>query len=241
MALGGGSRMTRHAEAADHDLPEVAGPRAPNSGGTSRRRAGPSPPARSARTRQSAHERAGEEQPAPPPTASAGRAAGASARLRGRRARAQRQTAPRRARAPVQDGRASRERGAPERDQATRRPRAATVAAGRRTHPPARRRRCRQRQAAARAPGAAPGSEAGEARRAHAGRPMRPSDEPLDAARPARRAARRQDGGRDQRRPDLDRLAVIGAGEQPGAEPGLGAGRQLADDGADQADRDRAP
>ena len=45
--------------------------------------------------------------------------------------------------------------------------------------------------------------------------------------------------GREQRRPDLDGLAVVGAGQQPRAEAGRGAGRQLADDGADQADGDR--
>ena len=51
-----------------------------------------------------------------------------------------------------------------------------------------------------------------------------------------------EDGGkgrrREKRRPDLDRLAVIGPGQEPRAEAGLGAGRQLADDGSDEADGD---
>ena len=51
--------------------------------------------------------------------------------------------------------------------------------------------------------------------------------------------ASRQDRGREQRGPDLDGLAVIGAGEQARPEPERAAGRQFADDGADQADRDR--
>ena len=42
----------------------------------------------------------------------------------------------------------------------------------------------------------------------------------------------------DQRRPDLHGLAVVGAAQQARAEAGLRAGRQLADDGADQADGD---
>ena len=45
--------------------------------------------------------------------------------------------------------------------------------------------------------------------------------------------------GGQQRCPDLDGLAVIGARQQPRADAGLGAGRQLGDDGADQRDRDR--
>ena len=49
---------------------------------------------------------------------------------------------------------------------------------------------------------------------------------------------RGQRARRRQRRPDLHGLAVIGAGQQPRPEAGLRTGRQLADDGADQADGD---
>ena len=55
--------------------------------------------------------------------------------------------------------------------------------------------------------------------------------EPDDADRRHRPGTARH----EQRRPDLDGLAVIGAGQQPRAQPGLRAGRQFADDGADQA------
>ena len=50
---------------------------------------------------------------------------------------------------------------------------------------------------------------------------------------------RRATSGRDQRRPDLHGLAVVGARQQPRADAGHGAGRQFADDGADKARRDR--
>ena len=49
---------------------------------------------------------------------------------------------------------------------------------------------------------------------------------------------RRHAGRRDQRRPDLDCLSVIGPGKKPRAEPGHRAGRQFTDDRADKADRD---
>ena len=42
-----------------------------------------------------------------------------------------------------------------------------------------------------------------------------------------------------ERAPDLHRLAVVGAGQKPRAEAGHRAGRQFADDRADQADRNR--
>ena len=50
-----------------------------------------------------------------------------------------------------------------------------------------------------------------------------------------------QSGRRDERRPDLDGLAVIGARQEPGADAGHRAGRQFADDGADEARGDRRP
>ena len=46
---------------------------------------------------------------------------------------------------------------------------------------------------------------------------------------------RRHDRAGDQRRPHVDGLAVIGAGQQLGADAGDRAGRQFADDRADQA------
>ena len=75
-------------------------------------------------------------------------------------------------------------------------------------------------------------------RRLTGGLPHAPRDQPLGDADEvtSSAASTRAD---DQRRPDLDRLAVIGAGEQLRADAGDGAGRQLADDGADQAGGDR--
>ena len=46
-----------------------------------------------------------------------------------------------------------------------------------------------------------------------------------------------KDGREDQRRPDLDGLAVVGADQQLGADARLRTGRQFTDDGADQARR----
>ena len=60
------------------------------------------------------------------------------------------------------------------------------------------------------------------------------SARPTAATRTEARAA-----AANKRRPDLDRLAVIGPGQEPCAETGLGARRQLADDGSDEADGDR--
>ena len=73
---------------------------------------------------------------------------------------------------------------------------------------------------------------------AHRRRPIAPSVS-RSASPVSATMAGGQDRGREQRRPDLHGLAVIGAGQQPRAQAGLGAGRQLGDDGADEADRDR--
>ncbi len=101
----------------------------------------------------------------------------------------------------------------------------------------------RYRAARPAAPGRASVSSSAAARpvaRHHALPPIR---------RKVRRSARPTSADQDQaeqrrhhqRRPDLHRLAVIGAGQQARAEAGLRAGRQLADDRADQADGDARP
>ena len=72
--------------------------------------------------------------------------------------------------------------------------------------------------------------------RAHARRASAARRAPTSADEAAQRQRRH-----DQRRPDLHGLAVVGAGEQPRAEAGLRAGRQFADDGADQAERRSRP
>ena len=56
-----------------------------------------------------------------------------------------------------------------------------------------------------------------------------------DADQPDQR--RRQRRGREQRRPDLHRLPIIGAGEQPRAEAAVLALRHFGDDRADQRRR----
>ena len=105
----------------------------------------------------------------------------------------------------------------------------------RQTRWPARRKRQHQRQqhrdAARTKPEAAPA-------RVHGRVPMRRATHAFDQTDQADQA-RGEDRGGKQRRPDLHGLAVIGAGQQPRADAGLGAGRQFGDDGADQRDRDR--
>ena len=72
-------------------------------------------------------------------------------------------------------------------------------------------------------------------RGAHGRAPMRRGRRCARRAPTSRDQHGGEERGREQRRPDLDGLAVIGAGEQPRAEAGLRAGRQFADDGADEA------
>ena len=80
------------------------------------------------------------------------------------------------------------------------------------------------------------GTRSGESE-PHAGAPLRAPYQPLDATdhRHQHHADDRRD---DQRRPDLNGLPVVGPAQQAGADTGLRAGRQFADDRPDQAGGD---